>query len=163
MGAGTRVGVGYDAHRLVAGRPLVLGGVTIPHERGLLGHSDADVAIHATIDALLGAAALGDIGQHFPPSDPAYKDADSRRLLALVRELLERHGWRPVNVDCTIVAEAPKLAPFTAAMRAALGETLGIPAERVGVKATTNEGLGFVGREEGIAAIAVALIERRPE
>ena len=163
MGAGTRVGVGYDAHRLVAGRRLVLGGVAIPHERGLLGHSDADVAIHATIDALLGAAALGDIGQHFPPSDPAYKDADSRRLLALVRELLERHGWRPVNVDCTIVAEAPKLAPFTAAMRAALGETLGIPAERVGVKATTNEGLGFVGREEGIAAIAVALIERRPE
>jgi 2-C-methyl-D-erythritol 2,4-cyclodiphosphate synthase len=163
MDAGTRVGVGYDAHRLVAGRRLVLGGVTIPHERGLLGHSDADVAIHATIDALLGAAALGDIGQHFPPSDPAYKDADSRRLLALVRELLERHGWRPVNVDCTIVAEAPKLAPFTAAMRAALGETLGIPAERVGVKATTNEGLGFIGREEGIAAIAVALIERRPE
>jgi 2-C-methyl-D-erythritol 2,4-cyclodiphosphate synthase len=163
MGAGTRVGVGYDAHRLVAGRRLVLGGVTIPHERGLLGHSDADVAIHATIDALLGAAALGDIGQHFPPGDPAYKDADSRRLLALVRELLERHGWRPVNVDCTIVAEAPKLAPFTAAMRAALGETLGIPAERVGVKATTNEGLGFVGRGEGIAAIAVALIERRPE
>jgi 2-C-methyl-D-erythritol 2,4-cyclodiphosphate synthase len=163
MGTGTRVGVGYDAHRLVAGRPLVLGGVTIPHERGLLGHSDADVAIHATIDALLGAAALGDIGQHFPPSDPAYKDADSRRLLALVRELLERQGWRPVNVDCTIVAEAPKLAPFTAAMRAALGETLGIPTERVGVKATTNEGLGFVGRGEGIAAIAVALIERRPE
>ena len=163
MGAGTRVGVGYDAHRLVAGRRLVLGGVTIPHERGLLGHSDADVAIHATIDALLGAAALGDIGQHFPPSDPAYKDADSRRLLALARELLERQGWRPVNVDCTIVAEAPQLAPFTAAMRAALGETLGIPAERVGVKATTNEGLGFVGREEGIAAIAVALIERRPE
>ena len=163
MGTGTRVGVGYDAHRLVAGRRLVLGGVTIPHERGLLGHSDADVAIHATIDALLGAAALGDIGQHFPPSDPAYKDADSRRLLALVRELLERQGWRPVNVDCTIVAEAPKLAPFTAAMRAALGETLGLPAERVGVKATTNEGLGFVGREEGIAAIAVALIERRPE
>jgi len=163
MGAGTRVGVGYDAHRLVAGRRLVLGGVTIPHERGLLGHSDADVAIHATIDALLGAAALGDIGQHFPPSDPAYKDADSRRLLALVRELLERQGWRPVNVDCTIVAEAPQLAPFTAAMRAAVGETLGLPAERVGVKATTNEGLGFVGREEGIAAIAVALIERRPE
>ena len=163
MGTGTRVGVGYDAHRLVAGRPLVLGGVTIPHERGLLGHSDADVAIHATIDALLGAAALGDIGQHFPPSDPAYKDADSRRLLALVRELLERRGWRPVNVDCTIVAEAPQLAPFTAAMRAAVGETLGLPAERVGVKATTNEGLGFVGREEGIAAIAVALIERRPE
>jgi len=163
MCAGTRVGVGYDAHRLVAGRPLVLGGVTIPHARGLLGHSDADVAIHATIDALLGAAALGDIGQHFPPSDPAYKDADSRRLLALVRELLERQGWRPVNVDCTIVAEAPQLAPFTAAMRAAVGETLGLPAERVGVKATTNEGLGFVGREEGIAAIAVALIERRPE
>ena len=112
MGAGTRVGVGYDAHRLVAGRRLVLGGVTIPHERGLLGHSDADVAIHATIDALLGAAALGDIGQHFPPSDPAYKDADSRRLLALARELLERQGWRPVNVDCTIVAEAPNCSTW---------------------------------------------------
>ena len=159
-GGETRTGIGYDVHRLEAGRPLVLGGVTIPAERGLLGHSDADVAIHAIIDALLGAAALGDIGQHFPPGDPAYKDSDSRRLLALVRDLLDRHGWRAVNVDCTIVAEAPRLAPHVAAMRAALSETLGIEGERVGVKATTNEGLGFLGRGEGIAALAVATLER---
>jgi 2-C-methyl-D-erythritol 2,4-cyclodiphosphate synthase len=158
-GRETRVGIGYDVHRLVAGRPLVLGGVAIPAERGLLGHSDADVAIHAIVDALLGAAALGDIGQHFPPGDPAYQDIDSRRLLARARALLDRHGWRPVNVDCTIVAEAPKLAPHAAAMRAALGETLGLPPERVAVKATTNEGIGFIGRGEGIAALAVALIE----
>lgn len=159
--SGSRVGIGYDVHRLVAGRPLVLGGVTIPAERGLVGHSDADVAIHAIVDALLGAAALGDIGQHFPPGDPAYKDIDSRRLLARARALLDRHGWRAVNVDCTIVAEAPKLAPHAAAMRAALGETLGIDPDRVGIKATTNEGIGFIGRAEGIAALAVALIERR--
>jgi 2-C-methyl-D-erythritol 2,4-cyclodiphosphate synthase len=160
MGAGeTRVGIGYDVHRLVEGRPLVLGGVTIPAARGLLGHSDADVALHAIMDALLGAAALGDIGQHFPPSDPAYQDADSRRLLALVRDLLARHGWRAVNLDCTIVAERPKIAPHVPAMRAAIGETLGLAGERIGLKATTNEGIGSIGREEGIAAMAVALIE----
>ncbi|MDP9374229.1 MAG: 2-C-methyl-D-erythritol 2,4-cyclodiphosphate synthase [Chloroflexota bacterium] len=163
MSAGVRVGIGYDVHRLVAGRPLVLGGVTIPAPLGLEGHSDADVAIHAIMDALLGAAALGDIGQHFPPSDPAYKDIDSRRLLALVRDLLDRHGWRPVNVDCTIVAERPKIAPHVEAMRAALGAALGIAPERIGVKATTNEGIGFIGRGEGIAALAVALIERAEE
>ena len=156
-----RAGIGYDVHRLVAGRPLILAGVTVPAERGLLGHSDADVAIHAIIDALLGAAALGDIGQHFPPDDPAYLDSDSRRLLALVRDLLDRHGWRTVNVDCTIVAEWPKLAPHVATMRAVLGEILAIGPERVGIKATTNEGLGALGRGEGIAALAVALVERQ--
>ena len=157
---GFRVGTGYDVHRLVPGRRLVLGGVTIPSDRGLLGHSDADVLIHAAMDALLGAAALGDIGVHFPPSDPAYRDSDSRELLARVRELLARDGWRPVNLDCTVIAEAPRLAPHAPAMREALATTLGIAPERVSIKATTNEGLGFLGREEGIAAIAVALIAR---
>jgi len=156
----TRVGIGYDVHRLVTGRSLVLGGVTIPAERGLEGHSDADVAIHAIMDALLGAAALGDIGQHFPPGDPAFKDIDSRRLLSRVRGVLDRAGWRVVNVDCTIVAERPKLAPHMAAMRAALAAALGIEGERIGLKATTNEGIGFIGREEGIAALAVALLAR---
>ena len=159
MGAGeTRVGIGYDIHRLVEGRPLVLGGVTIPAARGLLGHSDADVALHAIMDALLGAAGLGDIGQHFPPGDPAYQDADSRRLLALVRDLLARHGWRAVNLDCTIVAERPKIAPHVPAMRAAIGEALGLAGDRIGLKATTNEGIGSVGREEGIAAMAVVTL-----
>jgi 2-C-methyl-D-erythritol 2,4-cyclodiphosphate synthase len=157
---GFRVGTGYDVHRLVAGRRLVLGGVAIPFERGLLGHSDADVVVHAAIDALLGAAALGDVGVHFPPSDPAYRDSDSRELLARVRDLLARHGWRPVNLDCTVVAEAPRLAPHVRAMREALSEALGLPPEQVSVKATTNEGLGFTGRGEGIAAIAVALVAR---
>lgn len=157
----TRVGIGYDVHRLVAGRPLVLGGVAIPAERGPLGHSDADVALHAIMDAILGAAALGDIGQHFPPGDPAYRDIDSRQLLARVAELIGARGWRVVNIDCTIVAERPKLAPHTAAMRAAIGATLGLPADAIGIKATTNEGIGFIGREEGIAAMAVALLEMR--
>lgn len=161
-GTETRVGIGYDVHRLVEGRPLTLGGVRIPARLGLLGHSDADVAIHAIMDALLGAAALGDIGQHFPPSDPAYQDIDSRHLLALVRDLLGRHGWQPVNIDCTIVAERPRIGPHVPAMRAALGETLGLAGDRIGIKATTNEGIGFIGREEGIAALAVALLEREP-
>ncbi len=156
----TRVGIGYDVHRLAPGRALVLGGVAIPFELGLLGHSDADVALHAIMDALLGAAALGDIGQHFPQGDPAYRDADSRGLLGRVRELLLERGWRPVNVDCTIVAERPKLAPHTDAMRAAIGAGLGLPTDAVGVKATTNERIGFIGREEGIAALAVAQIAR---
>jgi 2-C-methyl-D-erythritol 2,4-cyclodiphosphate synthase len=156
----TRVGIGYDVHRLVAGRPLILGGVTIPSERGLEGHSDADVAIHAIMDALLGAAALGDIGQHFPPSDPAFKDIDSRLLLSQVRDVLARAGWRVVNVDCTIVAERPKLAPHMESMRAALAAALGVDGERIGLKATTNEGIGFIGREEGIAALEVALLAR---
>jgi 2-C-methyl-D-erythritol 2,4-cyclodiphosphate synthase len=156
----TRIGIGYDVHRLAPDRALVLGGVTIPFELGLLGHSDADVALHAIMDALLGAAALGDIGQHFPPSDEAYRGADSRALLARVRELLQEHGWQPTNVDCTIVAERPKLAPHTAAMRAAIGADLGLPIDAVSIKATTNERIGFIGREEGIAAMAVAQIAR---
>lgn len=156
----TRVGIGYDVHVLAPDRALVLGGVTIPFERGLLGHSDADVALHAIMDALLGAAALGDIGQHFPPSDETYRGADSRALLARVRELLLEQGWRPVNVDCTIVAERPRLAPHTAAMRAAIGADLGLPLDAVSIKATTNERIGFIGREEGIAAMAVAQIAR---
>lgn len=157
----TRVGIGYDVHQLVAGRALVLGGVTIPAERGLLGHSDADVALHAIMDAILGAAALGDIGQHFPPGDPAYLGIDSRALLTHVRALIVAAGWQIVNLDCTIVAERPKIAPHTAAMRAAIGTALGIAPERVGIKATTNEGIGFIGREEGIAAMAVALLSRQ--
>jgi 2-C-methyl-D-erythritol 2,4-cyclodiphosphate synthase len=157
----TRVGIGYDVHRLAPDRTLVLGGVTIPFELGLLGHSDADVALHAIMDALLGAAALGDIGQHFPPSDEAYRDADSRALLARVRALLLESGWRPINVDCTIVAERPKLSPHTAAMRAAIGAALGLSADAVSVKATTNERIGFIGREEGIAAMAVAMLARK--
>ncbi|MGN6698792.1 MAG: 2-C-methyl-D-erythritol 2,4-cyclodiphosphate synthase [Thermomicrobiales bacterium] len=160
MSATQRVGIGYDVHRLVPDRPLVLGGVTIPAARGLLGHSDADVALHAIMDALLGAAALGDIGQHFPPDDPAYKDSDSRDLLARVRDLLAAAGWHIVNLDCTIVAERPKIAPHIAAMRAAIGAALDLPGDCIGVKATTNEGIGFIGREEGIAALAVALISR---
>jgi 2-C-methyl-D-erythritol 2,4-cyclodiphosphate synthase len=156
----TRVGIGYDVHVLAPGRALVLGGVVIPFERGLLGHSDADVALHAIMDALLGAAALGDIGQHFPPSDETFRGADSRALLARVRELLLEHGWRPVNVDCTIVAERPKLAPYTAAMCATIGADLGLPLDAVSIKATTNERIGFIGREEGIAAMAVAQIAR---
>ena len=156
----TRVGIGYDVHVLAPDRALVLGGVAIPFERGLLGHSDADVALHAIMDALLGAAALGDIGQHFPPSDETYRGADSRALLARVRELLLGRGWRPVNVDCTIVAERPRLAPHTAAMRAAIGADLGLPLDAVSIKATTNERIGFIGREEGIAAMAVAQIAR---
>ncbi len=155
-----RVGTGYDVHQLVAGRALILGGVPIPAERGLLGHSDADVALHAIMDALLGAVALGDIGQHFPPSDPAYRGIDSRQLLARVRELLAAAGWQTVNVDCTIVAERPKIAPYTEAMRAAIGTALQITTDRVSIKATTNEQIGFIGREEGIAAIAVALVTR---
>ncbi|MGN6756063.1 MAG: 2-C-methyl-D-erythritol 2,4-cyclodiphosphate synthase, partial [Thermomicrobiales bacterium] len=160
MSATQRVGIGYDVHRLVPDRPLVLGGVTIPAARGLLGHSDADVALHAIMDALLGAAALGDIGQHFPPDDPAYKDSDSRDLLARVRDLLAAAGWHIINLDCTIVAERPKIAPHIAAMRAAIGAALDLPGDCIGVKATTNEGIGFIGREEGIAALAVALISR---
>ena len=156
----TRVGIGYDVHQLAPDRALVLGGVTIPFELGLLGHSDADVALHAIMDALLGAAALGDIGQHFPPSDEAYRGADSGALLARVRALLLERGWRPVNVDCTIVAERPKLAPHTAEMRAAIGAALGLTVDAVSVKATTNERIGFIGREEGIAAMAVAMIAR---
>lgn len=154
-----RIGHGYDVHRLVKGRLLILGGVTIPYELGLDGHSDADVLVHAVMDALLGAAAMGDIGQHFPDTDPAYRGADSCRLLTAVGTLLRESGWRVGNIDATVLAQRPKLAPHIPAMRARIAEALGIPAADVSVKATTEEGLGFTGSGEGIAAHAVALIE----
>lgn len=152
------VGIGYDVHRFAEGRRLVLLGVEFPTERGLLGHSDADVATHAVIDALLGAAALGDIGAHFPPSDPRWAGARSIDLLRAMSDLLRRDHWTPVNVDVTIVAEQPRVGPRAAEMRRLVAEAIGIDPRRVSVKATTNEGLGFIGREEGIAALAVAEI-----
>ena len=155
-----RIGQGSDIHALVEGRKLIIGGVDIPHERGLLGHSDADVLVHAVIDALLGAAALGDIGRHFPDTDPRYAGADSRVLLRATRELLAARGWRIVNVDSTISAQRPKMAPHIPQMTAYLAADLGLPEDCVGIKAKTAERLGFVGREEGIATAAVALIER---
>ena len=153
-----RIGQGYDVHRLVEGRDLILGGVNIPHVKGLLGHSDADVLAHAISDALLGAAALGDIGKHFPDSDPAYKGADSLKLLARVTEILSEHGYAVGNVDATIIAQAPKLAPHIEKMRENLASAMELPTDRVSVKATTEERLGFSGREEGISAQAVCLI-----
>lgn len=153
-----RVGQGWDVHALVADRPLVLGGVTIPHRLGLLGHSDADVLIHALIDALLGAAALGDIGRHFPDTDPRWKGADSRVLLRHTVSLLAQAGWRVGNVDSTVIAQAPKLAPHIPAMVAHLAADLGVAEDAVNVKAKTSEKLGYAGREEGISAQAVALL-----
>lgn len=152
------VGFGYDVHQLVEGRALVLGGVSIPHDKGLLGHSDADVILHALMDALLGAAGLRDIGHHFPPSDLAFQGADSLRLLAQVVDLLSREGYRPVNVDITLLAERPKIGPHIDAMKAGIGDVLSLPPRRVGIKATTNEGMGFVGEGKGMAAYAVAVI-----
>ena len=152
-----RVGIGYDSHKLVEGRKLILGGVDIPSEKGLLGYSDADVLAHALMDALLGAAALGDIGQHFPNTDEAYKDADSLELLKLVLVILEKDGYEPVNVDVTLVAEQPKVAPHIGHMIVNI-EAAGMPEGSVNIKATTGEGLGFVGREEGMAALAVAMV-----
>ena len=156
-----RVGHGYDVHRLVEGRKLILGGVEIPWEKGLLGHSDADVLLHALMDAMLGAAALGDIGQHFPDSDERYAGADSLQLLAEVSRLLTEAGYRLVNVDCTILAQRPKLMPHVPAMRANIARVLGVELDAVSVKAMTEEGLGFTGDGSGIAAHAVVLIERR--
>lgn len=153
-----KIGQGFDAHALVAGRRLVIGGVAIPHEKGLAGHSDADVLIHAVCDALLGAAGLGDIGSHFPDTDARYKGIDSRRLLREVAQLLKERGLKAVNVDATIIAQAPKMAPHIPAMRANLAADLGIAPDAVNVKAKTTEKLGFVGRGEGIAAEAVALL-----
>ncbi len=155
-----RVGHGYDVHRLVEGRALILGGVTVPFDRGLLGHSDADVLTHAVMDALLGAAALGDIGKLFPDSDAAYAGADSIALLERVTALLREHGWQVGNVDATVVAQAPKLAPYIPEMRRRLAEAMGLDVDCVSVKATTEERLGFTGSGEGMAAHAVALIER---
>ena len=154
-----RVGQGFDVHALVAGRKLVIGGVEIAHDKGLLGHSDADVLLHAICDALLGAAALGDIGRHFPDSDPRYKGIDSRELLRHVAALLGRSGRRVVNVDATIVAQAPRMAPHIPRMVANIAADLGLQPDCVNVKATTTESLGFTGRGEGIAAQAICLVE----
>ncbi len=157
-----RIGHGYDIHRLVAGRPLILAGISLDHPAGLGldGHSDADVLTHALMDALLGALSLGDIGQHFPPGDARWKDADSLVLLDHVVALVRERGWELINVDLVVVAERPKLRPHISQMRANLAERLAVSPDQVGVKATTNEGLGPTGREEGIAAYAVALLRR---
>ena len=154
-----RVGQGYDVHALVAGRRLVIGGVEIPHAKGLAGHSDADVLLHAICDALLGAASLGDIGVHFPDSDPGYKDSSSRILLKEVGKKLSVQGYRIINIDCTIVAQAPRMSPHIAKMIGNIAADLGLEPAAVSVKATTTEKLGTIGREEGIAAQAIALIE----
>ena len=151
-----RVGIGFDAHPLAAGRRLVLGGVDIPYHLGLSGHSDGDVLVHAIMDALLGAAGLGDKGVHFPSSDPQYKDISSLTLLETVARLVGQEGWRISNVDATMLAQKPKLAPFIQTMREQAGRALAIPVDRVGIKVTTTDYMGFVGREEGIAACAVA-------
>ena len=156
-----RIGSGYDAHRLTEGRDLVLGGVKIPYEKGLLGHSDADVLLHAVMDALLGAAALGDIGLHFPDSDDAYKGISSMTLLEKTMEILEDKGYRIVNVDATVIAQAPKLRPYIDRMRENIAAALKMKTEDVSVKATTEEGMGFTGTGEGIAASAVCLIEEK--
>ncbi len=154
-----RIGHGYDVHRLVEGRKLILGGVEIPFELGLLGHSDADVLLHAVSDALLGAAALGDIGRHFPDTDPKYKGADSVKLLERVVELLGEKGFSVNNIDCTVIAQKPKLAPYIAQMKSNIAGVCGIDSDRVNVKATTEEKLGFTGSLEGISAHAVCTIE----
>lgn len=156
-----RIGQGYDVHRLVAERPLILGGIEIPYEKGLLGHSDADVLLHAISDALLGAAALGDIGAHFPDSDPAYRGADSAELLRAVGDLIRAAGYEIGNIDSTVVCQAPKLAPHIASMRARIAEVLLLPVGAVSVKASTEEHMGFTGRGEGIAAHAVCLLTER--
>ena len=156
----TRVGFGYDVHAFTTNRPLILGGVTIPYERGLSGHSDADTVIHAIVDALLGAAALGDIGRHFPSSDMRWHNQLSTVFLDYTYDLLCQHQWKISNIDATIVAEHPKLAPYIPAMRVHLAEHLHLEVEQVSVKATTTDGVGFAGRGEGIACYAVALIEK---
>jgi 2-C-methyl-D-erythritol 2,4-cyclodiphosphate synthase len=157
-----RIGNGFDVHALAAGRELILGGVTIPWDRGLDGHSDADVLLHAVCDALLGALALGDLGAHFPDTDPRWKGVDSRMLLRHVRSLVAAAGWRVGNLDVTVIAQAPKLAPHVPAMRANLAADLGCAPDDVSVKATTTEHLGFTGRGEGIAALATVIVERNP-
>ncbi|OXM14971.1 2-C-methyl-D-erythritol 2,4-cyclodiphosphate synthase [Paenibacillus herberti] len=153
-----RIGQGFDVHQLVEGRPCIIGGVTIPYEKGLLGHSDADVLLHTIADALLGALALGDIGKHFPDTDPAFKDADSLKLLEHVWSLIKERGYRLGNLDCTIIAQAPKMAPYIPAMAAIIVEALEATQDQVNVKATTTEKLGFPGRGEGIAAQAVVCL-----
>lgn len=156
-----RIGQGFDVHALVEGRPLIIGGVTIPHTHGLLGHSDADVLLHAVTDAILGAAGLGDIGRHFPDTDPAYDGADSRVLLRDAMKKVDEAGWHVVNIDATIHAQAPKIGPHASGMVANIAADLGLAAECVNVKAKTNEGLGHLGRKEGIASSVVALLARK--
>ena len=156
-----RVGVGYDAHKLAGGRKLILGGVEIPFEKGLLGHSDADVIIHAVIDAVLGACALGDIGSHFPDDDPAYAGASSLELLRRVSDSIRQAGYAVGNIDCVCVAQSPRIAPFTGDMRKNIAAALGIDADQVSVKGKTEEGMGFTGAGEGIAAYAVGVLEAR--
>jgi len=153
-----KIGIGYDVHQLMVGRPLILGGIIIPHHRGLLGHSDADVLLHAIADSLLGAAGLGDIGAHFPNTDPEYKDVASTRILAEVFKLIVKEGYQVGNVDAVIIAEQPKISPHIPAMKGKIARILLIDEKSVSIKATTNERLGFAGREEGIAAIATSLI-----
>ncbi len=155
----TRVGIGYDTHPLVVGRKLILGGVNVPFERGLAGHSDADVLTHAIMDALLGAASLGDIGTHFPPTDEQYRGISSMILLSRVGEMLAEKNFKISNIDSTVVAQRPKLAIYLDQMRLNISQTLGLTVDRVSVKATTSEGLGFIGRAEGMASFAIALIE----
>lgn len=156
----TRFGMGYDVHRLVPGRALIIGGVVIPYDKGLLGHSDADVLLHAVTDALLGAAALGDIGRHFPDTDERFKGADSQKLLAQAAEMAREKGYTVGNVDATVVAEAPELAPYLAEMRDNISRILGVDLDQVNVKATTEEHLGFTGRGEGMSAYAVCGLEK---
>jgi 2-C-methyl-D-erythritol 2,4-cyclodiphosphate synthase len=161
MGASElRIGLGSDVHELVVGRPFVLGGVTIPHTHGLAGHSDADALLHALCDAILGATGKGDIGTRFPNTDPQWKNIDSRKLLGAVWSESVTEGWWLINADMTVLAEAPKIAPHIPAMKAAIGGILEVPAERIGIKATTTEGLGFVGRREGVMASAVVLLSK---
>ncbi|MDX3905338.1 MAG: 2-C-methyl-D-erythritol 2,4-cyclodiphosphate synthase [Pigmentiphaga sp.] len=158
-----RIGQGYDVHALAEGRPLIIGGVRIEHTHGLLGHSDADVLLHAVTDAMLGAAGLGDIGRHFPDTDPAYAGADSRLLLRTARQRVDEAGWMLVNIDATVHAQAPKIGPHAAAMVANIAADTGVPPACVNIKAKTNEALGFLGRKEGIAATVVALLARKPD
>lgn len=157
-----RIGQGYDVHQLAEGRPFILGGVEIEHDRGLLGHSDADVLLHTITDAALGAIGGGDIGKHFPDTDPEFKDADSKKLLTHIWEYVKEQGYELGNVDCTVIAQKPKLAPYIEQMRESIAELLEADISQVNVKATTSEHLGFTGREEGIAAIAVILLNQRP-
>jgi 2-C-methyl-D-erythritol 2,4-cyclodiphosphate synthase len=157
----TRVGIGYDSHRFLAGRPLVLGGVAVPHTHGLAGHSDADAVAHALTDAILGAAGAGNIGQLFPDTDPRWRDADSMELLGTAHELVRDRGLTLAQADCAVITESPRLAPHLLAMGAALAARLGVESGAISVKAKTNEGMGFIGRGEGLAVIAVAVLEAR--
>ncbi len=159
--ADIRVGIGYDCHRFAEGRRLVLGGVEVPHDKGLAGHSDADVVTHAAIDALLGAAGLGDIGTHFPDDSEQWQGADSLELASEVKETLEKHGWSIVNVDVTLILESPRISEYRELMSMGIAKALGLEIEQASVKATTNEGMGFIGRGEGAGAIATALLERQ--